>query len=268
VSQPSDRRAAIDAPGALDKSLGEFWVSNPWTIVSSGHNLSAFERDRTWLNVQGKDFLDISYPTGADSDGDGRCVVAADFRNNGRLDLIVRQVGGGPLLLFQNNFPQRHYLTVSLRGRATPSPLPLSPAGEGGKTPSTLPAGERGSSPLPLSPAGEGSKTPSTLPAGERGRGEGVSNRQGIGARLVAEVQGRQVVRELFPLNSLRSQAPSRVHFGLGEAAKVDRLTIRWPSGHVQVLHDIGADGHIVVDEAGEGAAAVARVVPGETIQP
>jgi hypothetical protein len=219
VSQPSDRGAAIAAPGVLDKSLGEFWVSNPWTIASSGHNLSAFERDRTWLNVQGKDFLDISYLTGADNDGDGRCVVAADFRNNGRLDLIVRQVGGGPLLLFQNNFPQRHYLTVSLRGSLAPA-------------------------------------------------GDLVSNRQGIGARLVAELDGRQLVRELYPINSLRSQAPSRVHFGLGDAKKIDWLTIRWPSGRIQVLQDIPADGHIVVDEAREGTAAVARVVPGTTIQP
>jgi tetratricopeptide (TPR) repeat protein len=56
----------------------------------------------------------------------------------------------------------------------SPSPLPLSPARQGSKTLSTLPAGERASSPLPLSPARQGSKTPSTLPAGERARGEGV----------------------------------------------------------------------------------------------
>ena len=84
-----------------------------------GHNLSAYERKRAFLNVEGKDFLDISYLTGADSDGDGRAVVAGDFRNDGRLDLVVRQVGGGPVLLFENQFPKAHYLTVSLRGTAS-----------------------------------------------------------------------------------------------------------------------------------------------------
>ena len=54
--------------------------------------------------------------TGTDNDGDGRCVVAGDFRNNGQLDLVVRQVGGGPVLLYENEFPKAHYLTVSLRG--------------------------------------------------------------------------------------------------------------------------------------------------------
>jgi hypothetical protein len=101
----------------LDKGLGEFWVTNPWHIVGSGHNLSAFERNRVYLNSRGEGFLDISHLTGADSDGDGRAVVAADFRGSGKLDLIVRQSGGGALLLFENQMPRRSYLAVSLRGK-------------------------------------------------------------------------------------------------------------------------------------------------------
>lgn len=106
-------------PGKLDKSLGEFWVSNPFDIASEGHNLSAFERNRAFLNVQGKDFLEISHLTGADNDGDGRAVVAADFRNVGMLDLVVRQAGGGPLLYYENHLPRKHYLKVSLRGHVS-----------------------------------------------------------------------------------------------------------------------------------------------------
>jgi enediyne biosynthesis protein E4 len=109
----------VKLPGSLDKSLGEFWVNNPWQIVTNGHNLSAFERKRTFLNVKGHDFLDISHLTGADNDGDGRSVVAADFRNVGMNDLIVRQAGGGPLLLYENRLPRRSYLKVTLRGHAS-----------------------------------------------------------------------------------------------------------------------------------------------------
>jgi enediyne biosynthesis protein E4 len=116
VSQPFKRGASITAPGQIDSSLGEFWVNNPWDIVSQGHNLSAYERKRAFLNVAGQDFVDISFLTGADSDGDGRSVVAGDFRNDGRMDLVVRQVGGGPVLLFENRFPPAHYLNISLRG--------------------------------------------------------------------------------------------------------------------------------------------------------
>jgi hypothetical protein len=212
VSQPFKRGASIPAPGKLDSALGEFWVNNPWDIVSQGHNLSAYERKRTFLNVQGRDFVDISFVTGMDSDGDGRSVVAGDFRNDGRLDLVVRQVGGGPLLLFENQVPRAHYLTVSLRGTK--------------------------------------------------------SNRLGIGARLSATAGGIVQTRELFPLNSFRSQMPSRVHFGLGAAPKVDRLTIHWPSGVTQELKDLAADRHIVVEEGREGPDATEVVVPGQTIGP
>jgi hypothetical protein len=212
VSQPFNRGASVPAPGTPDKSLGEFWVDDSWNIVREGHNLSAYERKRVFLNVQGKEFLDISYLTGADSDGDGRAVVAGDFRNDGRLDLVVRQVGGGPVRLFENQFEKAHYLTVSLRGTA--------------------------------------------------------SNRLGIGARLTATVAGRDVTRELYPHNSFRSQMPSRVHFGLGDASRIDRLTVRWPSGAVQTLHDLAADRHVVITEGKTGPGTVETVTPGQVIQP
>jgi hypothetical protein len=212
VSQPCDARCKIAAPGAIDADLKEFWVESPWEIFNR-ENLSAFERDRAFLNVRGKAFLEISYLTGADNEGDGRAVVAADFFNTGRLDLVLRQVGGGPLVLYENRFPQKHYLKVSLRGSTK-------------------------------------------------------SNRQGIGARLVAVVNGQQLVRELFPHNTYLSQAPNVVHFGLGDAERVRRLTIRWPSGRVQELHDLRGDRHIIVDESREGPAAVQTVVPGQAILP
>ena len=212
VSQPFDRSSQVAAPGSLDPKLDEFWVDNPWDIVSRGHNLSSYERKRIFLNKEGRNFLDISYLTSADNDGDGRSIVAADFRNNGQLDLVVRQVGGGPLLLYQNQFPKQHYLTVSLRGHT--------------------------------------------------------SNRLGIGARLKAYVGDRRIVRELYPHNTYRSQMPSQVHFGLGDAKSIDRLTIQWPSGTVQELTDLAADRHVVIDEGIAGPAAVETVTPGQTIRP
>jgi hypothetical protein len=202
----------VPVPGVVDKSLGEFWVDDSWNIVREGHNLSAYERKRAFLNIQGKAFLDISYLTGADSDGDGRAVVAGDFRNDGRLDLVVRQVGGGPVLLFENQFPKAHYLTVSLRGTA--------------------------------------------------------SNRFGIGARVNATVQGRELTRELYPHNSFRSQMPSRLHFGIGDATRIDRLTVRWPSGLVQRLDDLAADRHVVITEGKTGPGALETVTPGQVIEP
>ena len=92
------------------------------------------------------------------------------------------------------------------------------------------------------------------------------SNRLGIGARLTATVAGRTLYRELYPHNSFRSQMPSRQHFGLGDATRIDRLTIRWPSGTVQTIDDISGDRHVVITEGQTGPAAVETVTPGQPI--
>ena len=209
----------MPVPGKVDPGLKEWWVDNPFDIVLQGHNLSADERKRVYLNVKGPDgqrnFLDVSGVSGADNDGDGRCVVAGDFRHTGQLDVVLRQSGGGPVRVYENHFPRRHYLEVSLRG---------------------------------------------TMKEYEPGRR---SNPLGIGSRLVAVVNGQQLVRELYPLNSFHSEMPNIVHFGLGDAGRVEKLTIYWPSGLKQELTDLEGDRQIVVEE---GRDAVETVRPGQTV--
>lgn len=115
VSQPFDRGCRVSLPGRLDETLDQFWEDDPWQIMMR-HNQSGFERNRAFLNVDGQAFIDMSYLTAADTDGDSRAVAAGDFNSDGRMDLIVRGVGGGPLKLYENNFPQKHYLKISLHG--------------------------------------------------------------------------------------------------------------------------------------------------------
>ena len=116
MSQPFDRNAICAAPLKPDERLKEWWVENPWFIASEGKSLSGYERNRVYLNSRGQEFFDISGLSGADSDGDGRAVVACDLNGDGMEDLIVRQSGGGSFLLFENRFPKAHWLEVSLRG--------------------------------------------------------------------------------------------------------------------------------------------------------
>jgi hypothetical protein len=76
------------------------------------------------------------------------------------------------------------------------------------------------------------------------------SNRTGVGSRLVAQAGGRVQTRELYPADTFRSQAACLVHFGLGKASAVDRLTVYWPSGTVQEFRDLPADQHILLQES------------------
>ena len=75
------------------------------------------------------------------------------------------------------------------------------------------------------------------------------SNRDGIGARVEVVARALRQIDEVRSGGSYLSQSDLRLHFGLGEATRVDRLTVRWPSGLVDTIGSIPADRHIVVEE-------------------
>jgi hypothetical protein len=75
------------------------------------------------------------------------------------------------------------------------------------------------------------------------------SNRDGIGAHLELLAGVRTKVAQRFAGSSYLSQDDGRIHFGLGTATKVDKLTIHWPSGCDQVLENIAVDRVLEVDE-------------------
>jgi hypothetical protein len=45
------------------------------------------------------------------------------------------------------------------------------------------------------------------------------------------------------------SQDDGRLHFGLGAATTIDKLTIRWPSGREQMLEKASVDRVLTVEE-------------------
>ena len=84
-----------------------------------------------------------------------------------------------------------------------------------------------------------------------KGRG---ANTDAIGARLVATVGGRRIVRSIDGGGSYLSSHDRRVHFGLGPADRVEKLEVRWPSGRVESKADLPADAVIRWEEAGDGS--------------
>jgi len=78
------------------------------------------------------------------------------------------------------------------------------------------------------------------------------SNRSGIGARLTATVGARRQLREVQSGSSYLGQNDLRVHFGLGQATRVDRLEIRWPSGATETVENLAAN-QVVTLREGKG---------------
>jgi hypothetical protein len=70
----------------------------------------------------------------------------------------------------------------------------------------------------------------------------GTVNRDAIGAWVDVQLADQTLSRQVMPTRSYLSQMELPLTFGLGDAAKIDRLTVRWPNGVSQVLEDVAAD--------------------------
>ncbi len=101
------------------------------------------------------------------------------------------------------------------------------------------------------------------------------SNRTGIGARIKVVAQtgsgysaGKTVptltqIEEVRSCNGYYSSSDLRIHFGLGEATKVDLVEIRWPSGTVDTLKDLDVKRLYVIEEGGKILKTMAMATKG-----
>jgi hypothetical protein len=75
------------------------------------------------------------------------------------------------------------------------------------------------------------------------------SNRSAIGARVRLTAGGVTQVGEVRGGGSYASQNDLRVHFGLGAAARVDRVEVRWPNGREEAWRDVAANQILTLTE-------------------
>ena len=68
------------------------------------------------------------------------------------------------------------------------------------------------------------------------------SNRDGIGAKLEVTAGERTIYRQRKGGYSMQATNDPRVTVGIGKAAEVKKVVIRWPSGVVQVLENLKVD--------------------------
>ena len=68
------------------------------------------------------------------------------------------------------------------------------------------------------------------------------SNRDAIGARVLMKAGKRTWVDEVRSGSSYDSNSDMRIHFGLGAAAKIDSVQVRWPSGLLEHFDSVHPD--------------------------
>ncbi|HEV7221005.1 MAG TPA: CRTAC1 family protein [Terriglobales bacterium] len=125
-----------------------------------------------------------------------RGVAVGDLFNNGRLDIVIENLEGRPMILQTQGGRANHWISFEL----------------------------------------EGTK----------------SNRLGLNARVKATAGDLVQTDEVISGGSYLSQNDLRIHFGLGDRQRVDRVEIFWPTGKTEILINLAAD-HFYHAKEGEG---------------
>ena len=79
------------------------------------------------------------------------------------------------------------------------------------------------------------------------------SNRDAIGATVIAQIGDMPQAVPVLSQSSYVSQSDLRAHFGLGDAKGIDKFTIHWPSGETEEFPGAAAGGRYRLVE-GSGA--------------
>ena len=77
------------------------------------------------------------------------------------------------------------------------------------------------------------------------------SNRSAVGAVVRITAAGRTQVDEVRSGRGYQSADDLRLHFGLGDHPRIDRLEVRWPTGLTQVHTNLAADRILRLTEGG-----------------
>jgi len=131
-----------------------------------------------------------------------RGAAFGDLDNEGRIDVVVENIDGKPMILHNASTGKNHWVTLHLTGKR--------------------------------------------------------SNRLAIGAKVKITAGAMAQIGEVRSGGSYLSQNDLRLHFGLGDATKVDKLEIRWPSGETSSFGNINAD-HFYLMSEGDGAVHLER---------
>jgi hypothetical protein len=95
-----------------------------------------------------------------------------------------------------------------------------------------------------------------------------VPNRDGIGAEIRIETASGIQVRQVYTERGVVTSEPSTVHFGLGGDTSINKLTIHWPNGQVQVLEDLPVDKLLTIRQPDLAPGEVARRPPAHITHP
>lgn len=78
------------------------------------------------------------------------------------------------------------------------------------------------------------------------------ANRLGVGAIVKVEVGDQKWIRQLMPGTGYHSYDQPILHFGLGDAKRIDKITVSWPGGAKQSFANVAVDRRVTIKQTGQ----------------
>jgi enediyne biosynthesis protein E4 len=208
--------------------------------VDSQHLGSNFQEPRILYHNNGNGtFTDISSRAGPGINTaiSSRGLAIGDLWNDGRISAVVSNMNAPPSLLVNQVRSTNHWVAFRTIGAWPASPAEKTATAA--RSPVTSIASQSPQTKI-------ASQSPATK-----------SNRDGIGARIRVKAGTRTLIDEVRSGSSFISNNDMRVHFGLGAAARIDWVEVRWPSGLVERFENLPVDTiHTLKEGSGTSAPA------------
>jgi hypothetical protein len=87
-------------------------------------------------------------------------------------------------------------------------------------------------------------------------------NKSAIGTLLKVKAGGKTYIREVSGGGGYHTQDMLFQHFGIGNAALIDSIIVRWTTGNIQKLSNVTANQYIVIDECLIGLISYGNEIP------
>lgn len=242
-------------------------------IVNESSGVRGFISDnRLYRNLGNRQFLDVSQLTGVRESGWGWGAGALDADNDGLPDLVVTNgyLTSGPGFDPARNDPTKFFRNTGGTFADQSAAFGVTDTGLG-RSLVVFDYDNDGRLDFLVTQTGGARLLYRNQTAASPGRWLSLrftgtaSNRDGYGAEVTVTAGGRSQVALYNPTNAYIGQREARLHFGVGAAATIERVRIKWPSGTVQELTNVATNQLLAVTEPGSSntpAAAPVIVTP------
>ena len=247
-----------DGDGKLDLFVSAISLTNPSSTTDKGY----ISDNKLFRYAGNRRFSELALGAGVKESGWGWGVGLLDANNDGWPDLAVTNgyIGPGANFAAGRTDPTRLFINQG-NGTFTDRAPALGITDTGlGRSIVVLDTNNDGREDLFITQTGSHRLLyRNDTPAGTAGRWLNLrfigtsSNRDGYGCEVTLTAGGRTQVALYNPTNAYIGQREPRLHFGLGSATTVEKITVKWPGGTVQELFNIAADRTITITEIPTG---------------